>query len=216
MERLSSSLPGPAAAGPVIRGLRSGLSDEALASAARTGDAGAMAAIYDRHSEHVRRVLVRILGFDTEMGDVLQDTFVQAFSSIGAIRDGHLLKAWLTRVAVHTARHHLRSRGRRRWLLFLAPGSLPEVPVAPLDAEPADTLRRVYSVLGRLDDCDRILFCLRFIDAMELTDMAEACGISLATVKRRLARAQGAFLELARKDPALAGRLDGSNRWNTR
>jgi RNA polymerase sigma-70 factor (ECF subfamily) len=44
---------------------------------------------------------------------------------------------------------------------------------------------------------------LRFIDGMELVEVADACSVSLATIKRRLARAQKRFSAMARTYPEL-------------
>jgi len=49
---------------------------------------------------------------------------------------------------------------------------------------------------------------------MTLSDAAEACETSLATLKRRLARAEKRFLEAARKRPSLEQWLEDGTRWN--
>jgi RNA polymerase sigma-70 factor (ECF subfamily) len=51
---------------------------------------------------------------------------------------------------------------------------------------------------------ERIPFALRFIDGMELTEVARACTVSLATIKRRLSRAEQRFTAFAALEPALA------------
>jgi RNA polymerase sigma-70 factor (ECF subfamily) len=50
---------------------------------------------------------------------------------------------------------------------------------------------------------DRIAFALRVMEGMELLEVAEACRVSLATAKRRIARAQRRFAELVARDPWL-------------
>ena len=50
---------------------------------------------------------------------------------------------------------------------------------------------------------ERIAFSLRRLDGMELKEIAHACGCSLATIKRRLARAEKRFLSRAEKHQAL-------------
>jgi RNA polymerase sigma-70 factor (ECF subfamily) len=64
-------------------------------------------------------------------------------------------------------------------------------------------MRAVYRVLGGLNTDQRIAFALRFIAGMELTEVAASCGVSLATIKRRLGRAQSAFTSAARREPSL-------------
>ena len=50
---------------------------------------------------------------------------------------------------------------------------------------------------------NRIAFTLRYMHEMDLTEVAAATGVSLATVKRRLARAKKQFMALAKEHPEL-------------
>ncbi|MEZ4313044.1 MAG: sigma-70 region 4 domain-containing protein [Polyangiaceae bacterium] len=85
-------------------------------------------------------------------------------------------------------------------------------PVAA-DKEVRGALEATYAVLGELPADERIAFALRFIEGMELTEVAASCGVSLATIKRRIGRAEGRFVEKARRHPILAGRVEGGTRW---
>jgi RNA polymerase sigma-70 factor (ECF subfamily) len=69
-------------------------------------------------------------------------------------------------------------------------------------------MQAVYRVLGGLDTDPRIAFALRFVAGMEPTEVAASCGVSLATIKRRLSRAQSNFASAARREPALAEWLE--------
>ena len=181
--------------------------DAALVDALGRGDPGAPALLYDRHAVRIRRVLARVLGPDGEMEDVLHEVFAQAFASLDGIEDPQRLEAWLTRVAVFTARGWIRRRGRRRWLHYFSPDDLPSQATRD-DHEGRDAMRRTYAVLERLSTDERIVFALRFIEQMELTEVADACDVSLATVKRRIAKARASFESLAARDPVLRERLE--------
>jgi RNA polymerase sigma-70 factor (ECF subfamily) len=189
------------------------LPEEQLVGAARQGDDAARSAIFERHATHVARVLVRLLGSDSELSDLLHDVFTFAFRDLDRLTDAAALKAWLTAIAVNTARGHIRLRVRRRWLRFLAPEELPEVECPWADEETRAAMRATYTILQGMDADERIAFALRFIDGMELTEAAAACGVSLATIKRRLARAETTFVTRAREAPVLEGWLDGGSRW---
>jgi RNA polymerase sigma-70 factor (ECF subfamily) len=80
------------------------------------------------------------------------------------------------------------------------------LPEAGYSADPAgrEAVRRLYAVLDQVGDRARVLFVLRFVEQLELVEMSEALGCSLATVKRRLAKASQRVLVLARREPALA------------
>lgn len=202
--------------GAVIRPLRFADDDAAFVAALKAGHQDAYAALYDRFGEHVRRVLVRILGFDEELGDLLQEVFLQAFASIGALREPDRLQAWLTRIAVFTARGCIRRRSRRRWLRLVPPEHVPEQIAPQADAEDREALRLTYEVLDHLPAEERIAFSLRFIEGLELTEVADACDVSLATIKRKLAKAEQRFVALARRRAPLAGWLEQSARWRDR
>lgn len=190
--------------------------DAALVQGFRRGDPGARAALYDRHADHVHRVLYRILGFHPDLEDLHHDVFVRALGSLRTLDDPAALKGWLTAIAVHVARSAITRRRRRSWLWFLPSEELPEVEASTASGEVLDALRATYAALGALPADERIAFALRFIDGMELTEVAAACGTSLATIKRRLARASARFEAEARNHPALEAWLDGGTRWGSR
>lgn len=173
-----------------------------------------MAALCDRYGDHVRRVLGRILGPVPEVADLHQEVFLRAIRHAHRLRDARSLSGWLATVAVNAARTHLRRAARRRWL-GLAPrrDDVPDVGVSR-DDDAAEALRRTYQVLADMRTDERIAFALRFVDGMALADVAEATGVSLATVKRRLAAAQSAFVARARRDEVLSTWLEEGNRWS--
>jgi RNA polymerase sigma-70 factor, ECF subfamily len=74
-------------------------------------------------------------------------------------------------------------------------------------------MQGTYQILETMPEDERIVFALRFISEMEFTEVATACRVSLATVKRRLARAEVRFHEEAAKSPILSDRTQGGRLW---
>jgi RNA polymerase sigma-70 factor, ECF subfamily len=184
--------------------------DEALVRAVQAGARWAAAALLERYSPMVERLLRRVLGHDPEIEDLVQDALTTVLTSIGQVRDGAAVKGWIAQIAIHTAHRAIRKRRLHRWLLFWYPRPSEEVssPVGPRDA-----LRRLYVALDELPPDERIPFTLRFMDEMPLEDVAAACGVSLATIKRRLARAEKKFLAMAKRDTALSACVEEGDRW---
>jgi RNA polymerase sigma-70 factor (ECF subfamily) len=189
--------------------------DAALVQGFRRGDPGARAALYDRYADHVHRVLYRVLGFDRDLADLHHDVFVRALASLPKLEEPSALKGWLTMIAVHVAHSSITRRRRRSWLWFLPSDEVPEVESSAASGEVLDALRATYAALEKLPADERIAFALRFIDGMELTEVAASCNTSLATVKRRLARASASFEVEARKHPVLHSWLEGGTRWGS-
>jgi RNA polymerase sigma-70 factor (ECF subfamily) len=184
------------------------VSSTALVSALQAGRIEARKVLFDRYSDEIERLLYRVLGPDPEVSDLLQDVFVAALTSIHQLRDPQALSGWLRGIAVRKARKCILKRQRWRFIQLLPPSELPEAEAILPPAEVSEALRCTYAVLEQLPAEERVAFALRFIDGMELTQVAEACGVSLATIKRKLTRAQASFTKLAAQHAALAEWLD--------
>jgi RNA polymerase sigma-70 factor (ECF subfamily) len=168
----------------------------------------AASTLVERFGPHVQRILVRVLGSDdADHKDLVQEVFARAFAGLGRLADPAALEGWLTNITVFTAREAIRRRQRRRWLLFFGDDP-PEVVGAWADPGVREAARCVYRVFADMPVDERIPFALRMLEGMELKELAAACGMSLATTRRRLARAERRFRKLARRYEALAGWLE--------
>ncbi len=175
----------------------------ALVEALIRRDERAAAAFFDEYGALVERTIARILGADADLADATQDTFMRTLRSIHRLRDPQAMTEWVIQIAVCTASDWVRRRQRKHWLSFRDPADLANYPTAIVDAAGREALRATYSVLNDLNIEERAAFALRYIDGMELKEVALACNCSLATIKRRLARAKTRFESRARKYPAL-------------
>ena len=185
--------------------------DEALCEGLRARQPAAMAALCDRYSRMVLRLLGRVLGADDELADLHHDVFVRALRAAHTVRQPSSLQGWLGTIAINVARARLKERARRRWLQLLPGDDAPEAEAPQPNSEATEALRRTYLVLDRLPREERIAFALRTIEGLKLEEVAVACDVSLATAKRRLARAEQRFLELCRADPVLRDWVGGGS-----
>lgn len=175
----------------------------ALVSALRRGDEGAAAALFHEYARLVERTISRILGIDNDLPDAMQDVFLRALRSVHKLRDPQALTDWILQITVYTSTDWLRKRKRKRWLLFYDPTTIEHPTAHEVDENGREALRATYAVLDKMGIEERTVFALRYIDGMELTQLAEACDCSLATVKRRLSRASARFEALAKREPVL-------------
>jgi RNA polymerase sigma-70 factor (ECF subfamily) len=187
--------------------------DEAdLVGALRAGDPGAAVRLWDRHSSLVRRILRRVLGpFDVE--DAVQDAFARLFRDVGSLRDPSALRSFLIGIAFHVAKSELRRRRARRWLALSDDGAVVEPEALTTDGrhEAREAVLRLYRLLDRISDERRAVFVLRFVEGLELAELSEVLGCSLATTKRRVADAAKRVNTLAASDPVLAPYLQGQS-----
>jgi len=138
----------------------------------------------------VAAVILRLDGRGAEVDDLVQDVFVEAARGIGRLRQPDAIKGWLATIAVRTVRRRLRLRRMWRFLGLDRDAGLAEL-VDPA-ASPVDRLllRAVYRVLDDMPVENRLAFSLHYIEGERMQAVASLCGCSLATAKRRVARAQ--------------------------
>lgn len=177
--------------------------DAALLEGLQHGEPDAQTALFESCEPTVRRILTRILRLDHDVADALQDTFVRSFRNALQVKDPLALRGWVSRVAESVALDHLRRRQRLRRRDDDSMDTM-DVPANDADMELRESVRNTCEVLERLPQEERQVFALRYVEGVELAKLAEVCGVSLATIKRRLARAETRFRTLASREPALA------------
>jgi RNA polymerase sigma-70 factor, ECF subfamily len=162
------------------------LGDDILVERILRGDDAAFRELYHRYARYVAGVVVRLMGHDLELDDVVQDTFVRAAERLDTLRSGAHVRPWLVTIAVRFARERMRRHHRRGHLqraYFFAAPTMSD----PRDRAPAEEL---YAALDRLPEKLRTPWCLARIEGESLENVAAVCDVSLATVKRRIAQAQ--------------------------
>lgn len=102
---------------------------------------------------------------------------------------------WLMRIAVNLTRDHWRNRKLQFWKRAAAV-EVGEVSdwLPGCEANPEQRLaarqqvEAVWKAVEELSPRQRTVFLLRFVEEMELSEIAEATGLNLGTVKSHLSR----------------------------
>ncbi len=198
-----------------VRSLPAVRDNTALVEGLRAGEPWAKAALFERYGPQVQRTLRKILGPQPslELPDLIHDVFVRALSSVDQLREPGAMPAWMMAITTRLAYRALSAQRARRWLCFWEPVERVDLCAPEVSDEVLEAYRRTYAVLDGMPAHERIVFALRYIDGMELSPIAVACEVSLATVKRRLGRAEQRFAAAARRDGVLCAWLTEGSRW---
>lgn len=168
--------------------------DAELISRAADGDPRAEETLFRKHAPVLARIATRLLQGDADEGeDVAQQALAIAFARLDTVRDPQALRGWLIKITVRLAR---RALSRRRWTFFLGgtpPPGLVSLARPDTEATARAELALLDGALLRLEADDRTAWILRHVEDLELTEVASACGCSLATAKRRIARAHASI-----------------------
>jgi RNA polymerase sigma-70 factor (ECF subfamily) len=210
--RSAATLPHTERPGAQVVALRTERADEELVQAVVAGDRWAKAQLFDRFAPDVERIVRRLVGRDADLDveDVVHDAFVAAFGSISGLEDPAALPKWMATVAARSAYRAIRRKRLGRWLKFWEPERLREVvESSDVDTHMLSAYRQAYALIARLPAAERVAFVLRYVEGMELTEVADACDVSLATAKRHLARAKERFVRAAARDEVLCNWVGG-------
>ncbi len=170
-------------------GSRAVAKDPPYLSLAQTGDENALAQFYAEFKDPVWRLCRRLLRREADAEDVLQTTFVKAFSALPRFRGDASLKTWLFRIAVNEATTLLRRRDTQHASTCEEPGEDIPASNAMDDAERF----AVRALLASLKPDFRTVIVLRYWEELSYEEIAEVLSLPLPSVKMRLHRAKEAF-----------------------
>jgi RNA polymerase sigma-70 factor (ECF subfamily) len=196
---------------PTAAGLSAGarISEAELVDRARGRDEAALRTIMQANNRRLYRLARGILRSDSEAEDVVQETYVRAFTQLDGFRGESALSTWLSRIAINEALGRVRSRKPHVGL-----GSVPEAALdaqiiqfplssAASDPEKSMAQREIQRVVERaideLPDVFRMVFVARVMEGMSMEETADLLGVRPETVKTRLHRARAMLRENVEK-----------------
>ncbi len=177
------------------------LGDPALVELARAGDEGAIRTLVRRHNQRLFRVARAIVRNDGEAEDVVQASYVKAFTHLDGFRGDAQLVTWLTRITVNEAGERLRRRRPTTGIEQIEveqaqSAQIIQFPSLQMQADPETEMSRqeVRDVLERaidtIPDAFRVVFVLRDIEGLSTEETAQHLSLRADTVKTRLHRAR--------------------------
>ena len=180
------------------------------------GKAGSFELLVRRHTRELHQFVLRFTGDSVAAEDVVQETFLQVYSSAQTFDPHRRFKPWLFTIAANKARDALRKRNRRHEVPFDATigeenesgrrflDLLSNEDAAPEEGLLADEKRRVVrEVVESMPDHLGEVLILAYYHRFPYREIGEIVGIPLGTVKSRLHAAVICFGERYR---AMVGR----------
>ena len=177
---------------------RTNSGDTELVRRALGRDEAAVRAILKANNQRLYRLARGILRNDNEAEDVVQETYVRAFTHMADFRGASSLATWLSRIAMNEALGRLRRE--RPGVELDAQGTL-EAQIIPFplvstadDPEKSMARREILCVVERaideLPEVFRLVFIARVVEGMSIEETAETLELRPETVKTRLHRAR--------------------------
>ncbi|MBS0536803.1 MAG: RNA polymerase sigma factor [Proteobacteria bacterium] len=191
--------------------------DEDLVRRALCRDEAAVRALTIRYNRRLFRVARGILRNDAEAEDVVQETYVRAFTGLDAFRGDAAFGTWITRIAMNEALGRLRKqRPSVDWESYgenRTQAQVIDFPASAASIDPEKTMAQgeirvaLEQAIDQLPDSFRIVFVARVVEGMTVEETADLFSLKPETVKTRLHRARALLREALENQlgPALTG-----------
>jgi RNA polymerase sigma-70 factor (ECF subfamily) len=186
-----------------------GATDIELVRRALAREEAAVRAIIQANNRRLYRLARGILRNDSEAEDVVQETYLRAFTHLESFRGDSSLATWLARIAMNEALGRLRRQRPSVDVNDLAPGVLEaqiiQFPLAAASEDPEKSMAQreiqhvVEHAIDELPEIFRIVFITRVIEGMNVEETAELLALKPETVKTRLHRARAMLRENVEK-----------------
>jgi len=170
----------------------------ANADGAGTDGSSEFAVIVETYRPRVFRFLLASLRDRESAENLTQDCFLRAYRARDQFRGASSQATWLMQIAINLVRRHESNSRLKFWRRALRPGLspadlrewLPDHEVSPEAAVLAkEQVLAIWSVVAQLSERQRTVFLLRFVEDMDLLEIAGTTGMKEGTVKTHLFRA---------------------------
>ena len=126
----------------------------------------------------IRRMVV----VHDDADDVLQNTFIKAWSAIDSFRGESRLQTWLFRIAINESLNYL---NKKKQVLSLdqTDGSLADMLASDSYFDGDEVQRQFQTAINTLPEKQRLVFNLKYFDEMKYEDMSSLLGTSIGALK---------------------------------
>lgn len=171
----------------VVKGID--INEKELAERVATGSQAAARQLYSCYVRYLTAVCSRYIADDESLKDVLQDSFLKIFSSVGSFqyRGEGSLKGWMTRIALNESLKFLRQAGRLQFAdlrdeMNAIPDDNPDTTAVPSNV--------IHSIIRSLPDGYRTIFNLYVIEEKSHKEISTLLNIKESTSASQLHRAK--------------------------
>jgi RNA polymerase sigma-70 factor (ECF subfamily) len=162
--------------------------DARLVARIRAGDDDAFEALVGQYQAPLFRYLRGFVGDAEHARDLVQDTFLRAYRSLGSLEDAGLLRSWLYRIAHNLACSALRRRRLISWLPLL-----PTHHSSPSPDRSAIESARVEEALSGIPIEQRAPLLLHLVAGFSYAEIATLLQVTEGAVRMRISRGRAAF-----------------------
>ncbi len=148
--------------------------------------------LYDRYAPKVFGKCLALLKDRAEAEDATQEIFIKVFSKLGSFDERSKFSTWLYSITYNLCIDRLRRKKKERELFSQeSDDETKEVVEEVNDRELMEMeLSRLKMVLERIPEGDKMLLLMKYLDGMQIKEIAEILGKTESAIKMRIKRAK--------------------------
>ena len=146
---------------------------------ARGGDSEAFARLYSLVYKDLYHIALYSLRSSHDACDVVSDTVLDAFTTIGRLKDEKAFRGWIMKILSAKIK-----RKQREYFANTAELNDEELPEEEFGYENVE----LREAVGRLDPQSRLILSMSALEGYTGDEIAQICGLNAATVRSRLSR----------------------------
>ncbi len=146
---------------------------------ARGGDSEAFARLYSLVYKDLYHIALYSLRSSHDACDVVSDTVLDAFTTIGRLKDEKAFRGWIMNILSAKIK-----RKQREYFANTAELNDEELPEEEFGYENVE----LREAVGRLDPQSRLILSMSALEGYTGDEIAQICGMNAATVRSRLSR----------------------------
>lgn len=168
------------------------LNIEQLAELCISGNQQAQLEIYNRYYKAMYNVSIRIVKDSFEAEDIMQDSFLVAFTKLGELKDLKTFGAWLKRIVINNSIYHFKKNSKYRNVPFDNVLNKVEDDQSIGSDNGYTNLRaqQVLRAMNELKENYRIGLTLNLIEGYDYEEICEILDISYANCRTMISRAK--------------------------
>jgi RNA polymerase sigma-70 factor (ECF subfamily) len=178
------------------------VTDAAVVAQVLAGDRDGFRVLVERHSRSIFRVAYRMTGSQSDAEEIVQETFLRAYKSLGSFELRANFGTWLYRIAVNRALDFLSSRktqmqNRETYTINDSPDPEDARQVQLPAANPgpdrillsAEIKKKLAQAMGLLTAAERVAFTMRHMEGQSIEEISQVLNVKASAAKNCVFRA---------------------------
>lgn len=165
---------------------------DVLLQACMQGDRRAQLEIYDRYYRAMYNTAVRIVKDSAEAEDIMQESFLSAFTKLHTFKGEVTFGAWLKRIVINNSIYQYRKKQKHQEVgLESVMYKVEDKDVAGMETGSTEQMaQKVLETLNQLKDSYRISLTLHLIEGYDYEEICEITGMSYGNCRTTISRAK--------------------------